>query len=78
MAFFDDDDDPFGDEFGDFNPPFDPFGDNDIVPVQSPARTTQTTAPVFPLGTTPDDRLEQHALHAICLDGCAAEVVWDG
>ena len=78
MAFFDDDDDPFGDEFGDFNPPFDPFGDNTIVPVQSPARTTQTPAPLFPLGTTPDDRLEQHALHAIVVDGGVAEVICDG
>ena len=73
MSLFDDEDDPFGDKFGDFNPPFDPFGDNDIVPVQSPVRTTQTTAPVFPLVTTPDDRLGQHALHSIFVDGGDAE-----
>ena len=78
MLSFDDEDDPFGDEFDDFNPPFDPFGDDKIVCVKSPARTTQTTAPDFPLGTTPDDRLEQHAIQAICLDGGAAQVVWDG
>ena len=78
MLSFDDEDDPFGDDLDDYNPPFDPFGDNKIVCVQSPARTTQTTAPVTPPGTTPDDRLEQHALHAICLDGGAAQVMWDG
>ena len=78
MAFFDDDDDPFGDEFGGFNPPFDPFGDNEIVPVQSPARTTRTAAAIIPLGTAATDRLEQHALHAILLDGGAAEVICDG
>ena len=78
MVLFDDGDDPFGDEFGDDNPPFDPFGDDDIVLVQSPARTTQTAAAIIPLGTAATDRLEQHALHAIFLDGDASEVVWDG
>ena len=78
MAFLDDEDDPFADDLGDFNPPFDPFGDDKIVCKKSPARTTKTPASSFPLGTTPDDRLEQHALHAICLDGGAAEVICDG
>ena len=78
MAFFDDEDDPFGDECGDFNPPYDPFGDDTIVPVQSPAHATQTLPPLFPSGTTANHRLEQHALHAILLDGSASEVIGDG
>ena len=78
MAFFDEDDDPFNDEECDYNPPFDPFGDDHIVPVQSPARTAQTAAALIPLGTAATDLLEQHALHAIFLAGDVSEVVWDG
>ena len=63
MSLFDEEDDPFGEDFDD-NPPFDPFGDDDIVPVQSPARSTRTAAAIIPLGTAATDRLEQHALHA--------------
>ena len=65
MAFVDEEDDPFGDEFGDYNPPFDPFGDDDIVLVQSPGRTTRIDVAILPLGTSAIDRLEQHVLHAI-------------
>ena len=78
MAFFDDEDDPFGDECGDFNPPYDPFGDDTIVPVQLPAHKTQTVPPLFPSCTTANDRLEQHALHAIFLAGSASEVICAG
>ena len=78
MSFFDEADDPFNDEYGEYNPPFDPFGDDEIVPVQSPARTAHTVAALIPLGTAATDLLEQHALHAIFLAGDASEVVWDG
>ena len=78
-AFFDDGDDPFNDEQGEYNPPFDPFGDDEMVLVQSPARTTHIPAAAFiPLGTAATDLVEQHALHAIFLAEDASEVAWDG
>ena len=78
MAFFDDGDDPFNDDDPAVVAPFDPYGDDQIVLVQSPARTAQTAAALIPLGTAATDLLEQHALHAIFLAGDVAEVVWDG
>ena len=67
-------DDPFGDQHDDWDPPPAPVTISTIITVQSAIDPIPTIASALARDMPADDKVEQHVLHSIFADGVASEV----